>query len=320
MCEELHLLWKKDSEDEAVLYRIYGTEPVLEVPAMVKGRRITSIAPYCFSDRNRVPEEVIRRAEWVSPGKKEDGSLTELAGEFIEKVILPDSVRRIENAAFFNCRRLRCLEVGSGGLTIGSDVFNNCSRLKRVRVRGSAAEASGVKHILDRIPWDLEVQFEDARLLYPEYYESYDTIAPAHIFGLSIEGEGFRARQCFRGDVVDFAGYDEIFGKACAEEDEETLAAMALNRLMTPVELGKAGREAYEEYIRGHAVKIMEQLAQKRDLGGLEFLCKNTYADREALDAALGRAVSEDWSEGAVSLLQWKQKYFSADKRNRYVF
>lgn len=320
MREKLHLLWKEYSEGGAVLYRIYGTEPVLEVPETVRGCWITSIAPYCFSDRNKVPKEDIRGAELISSREGKEEILTELAGEFVEKIVLPDSVRRIENAAFFNCRNLRCLEIGSGELTIGSDVFNNCSRLKRVRVRGSATEPSGIKHILNRIPWNLEVQFEDAVLLYPEYYESYDTIAPAHIFGLSIEGEGFRARQCFRGDVIDFAGYDEIFGKACAEESVDTLAEMALNRLMTPVELRETGKRVYEDYIRENAGEIMGRLVGKKELDRLGFVCKNKYADREALDIALQRAVSEDWSEGAVNLLEWKQKYFSVEKKSRYRF
>ena len=33
-------------------------------------------------------------------------------GEFVEKITLPDAVERIENAAFFNCKKLYALEVG----------------------------------------------------------------------------------------------------------------------------------------------------------------------------------------------------------------
>ena len=76
-----------------------------------------------------------------------------------------------------------------------------------------------------------------ARLLFPEYYESYDEIAPAHVFGRNIEGEGFRARQCVRAGEIDFALYDSIFQKACAEERETTLNRLALNRLCYPVGL-----------------------------------------------------------------------------------
>ena len=53
--------------------------------------------------------------------------------------------------------------------------------------------------------------------MYPEYTESYDEIAPAHIFGRNITGEGFRARQQFQDGIVQFAGYDAIYPKVIAE-------------------------------------------------------------------------------------------------------
>ncbi len=47
--------------------------------------------------------------------------------------------------------------------------------------------------------------------MYPEYYESYDELGPAHIFELNLTGEGFRARQCFKEGVILLNAYDEIF-------------------------------------------------------------------------------------------------------------
>ena len=76
-------------------------------------------------------------------------------------------------------------------------------------------------------------------------------IAPAdYVFGRNIEGEGFRARQCVRAGEIDFALYDSIFQKACAEERETTLNRLALNRLCYPVELTGEKRQMYESYIR----------------------------------------------------------------------
>ena len=83
----------------------------------------------------------------------------------------------------------------------------------------------------------MEVSFEqedgerEAVLLYPEYYESYDEIGPAHIFELNLTGEGFRARQCFKDGVILLNAYDEIFPQACVEESAEVLIPMAWNRL-----------------------------------------------------------------------------------------
>lgn len=320
--EKLYMQYQVVGE-EAVIYRLYGTLPVVLVPEYIGEYRVSAIGAYCFSDRKHVPEDCSVFS--CSEGTK-DISTTwkershELAGEYIEQVVLPDSIRRIDNAAFFGCRKLVSLEIGNGALTIGSDVFNNCSQLKKLRVRGAASEPSGIRHILSRVSWELEVEFEDAMLLYPEYFETYDTIAPAHIFGLNIEGEGFRARQCFKEESVDFAGYDAIFGKACAEESVTTLDRMALNRLMLPVQLSESSRVAYEKYVKEHAGDILCDYVRKKERGRMEFICENQYAGTGDIERAVSEAVQANWSEGAASLMEWKHQFYESGKKNRYEF
>ncbi len=321
MQETLRLLWKPGVDGEAALYRAYGRSPVVKVPESIEDNKITVIGAYCFSDKNRVPAGV--RETILMPdrgGAQAEKRIRELSGDFPERICLPDSIQKIDNAAFFNCHMLRELEIGSGSLTIGSDVFNNCTQLKKTIVRGSVRKTSGIRQVLDRISWDMEVGFQDARVLYPEYYESYDTIAPAHIFGLSIEGEGFRARQCFREDVVDFPAYDEIFTKACAEESLKTLACMSLNRLMAPFDLSEKKRTVYENYVRENSEQILCLLVQRRELERMGFICRNGLTQAPVVDIAVQKAVSEDWSEGAGSLMEWKQMFFAVDKKKRYEF
>ncbi len=318
----MELLWREKA-GEATIYRVYGTSPVVEIPKVLEGCPVTGIGAYCFSDRQRMSEDGLHRTrsdEMTESHTSSVSHMTELAGGFIEKVILPDTLRQIGNAAFFNCRQLRKIELGGGSLTIGSDVFNNCTKLKKAVVRGKASDSTGVKQLVTRISWDLEVSFQDAILLYPEYYETYDTIAPAHIFGLNIQGEGFRARQCFRGEAVDLAAYDEIFGKAQAEESVETLACMALNRLMTPVELTEERQQVYEGYVKHQEKAIVTVLVKKRQLEQLEFVCRHKYVEGTTLDIATTQAIDQNWSEGAMQLLAWKKKYYAVDKKKRYEF
>lgn len=306
---------------EAVLYRVYGTVSAVWIPERIGEYPVTAVGAYCFSDRNRVPDDVLAypdALEHLCDSQWSDRR--ELAGDYIERVVLPDSVQRIDNAAFFGCRKLSAIEMGSGPLTIGSDVFNNCSRLRRIRVRGSVCGASGARQMLGRISWEVEVEFQDAVLLYPEYFETYDTIAPAHIFGLNIEGEGFRARQCFRGDIVDFAAYDDIFGKACAEENVTTLGRMSLDRLMMPVSLSDSSRLAYEAFVKAHADEILCDCVSKKEQTQMEWLCRGQYADSQAVDAAIALAVQAGWSGGAASLLEWKHRFYAKKKENRYEF
>lgn len=302
------------NSEEAVIYRIYGGTPVVAVPERIEDCPVTAVGAYCFSDRSRIPGDV------RCAGNKPSQSERELAGDYIQEAALPDTIRSIDNAAFFGCRNLTALEIGQQLMSIGSDVFNNCSRLRTLRVRAGAGEVTAVRHILNRISWEIEVFFEDAVVLYPEYYEVYDTIAPAHIFGLSIEGEGFRARQCFQNDVIDFCAYDDIFRKARAGETVSTLGRMALNRLMTPVCLAKRYQREYENYVRANSGEILLDNIKTRDFAKLEFICVHQYTDAAGVERAACQAARDGWAEGAAGLMEWKHQYYVVHKKNRYEF
>ena len=85
-----------------------------------------------------------------------------------------------------------------------------------------------MRRLLVAISADVTVEFTGgARLFYPEYFELLDENTPAHIFNHSIEGEGYRMRQCFAADgSLDFAAYDASFAQACVGESEESSAVL----------------------------------------------------------------------------------------------
>ena len=57
---------------------------------------------------------------------------TRCVGTFSKSVTLPDSLQVVGSCAFYNCRKLRLLTVGTGSLTMGSDVFLNCFALETI--------------------------------------------------------------------------------------------------------------------------------------------------------------------------------------------
>lgn len=313
----MELIWTKENTN-AIVHEVRSDSPEIALPETVEGRKLVAVGAYCFSDRKRN-----KRNE--NSQNTVFGELSEhpAQGNFVEKIILPDEVKRIENAAFFNCKKMGVLEVGKGTKEIGSDVFNNCGALHVVRIRGKAGEETGARQILSRISWDVEVQFDDAVLFYPEYYEGYDTIAPAHIFGLNIEGEGFRARQCFRDGKVDFDAYDAIFEKACAEERDRVLVHMALNRLMTPIGLREKNRLQYEKYIQHIPKEILEICLKNRNVEWLTFAVNSVLSwdetESKVREETLVRYVQQDWTEGAAVLLAAGQKK-EGGKKSHYEF
>ena len=154
---------------------------------------------------------------------------------------------------------------------VGSDAFMNCLNLRSLRMCAGVEEPTGLKQLLAQIKWQVEVSFEqedgerEAVLMYPEYYESYDEIGPAHIFELNLTGEGFRARQCFKEGVILLNAYDEIFPQACVEESAEVLIPMAWNRLYAACGLSPEARADYEEYVREQSGKVLTILLKKRE-------------------------------------------------------
>lgn len=131
----------------------------------------------------------------------------EVTGNFVQEVTLPDTVRVIDSAAFYNCRKLRRVRLGKAADSFGSDLFTNCRSLEVLELHAGPGEATGLRRLLVAISADVTVEFTGgARLFYPEYFELLDENTPAHIFNHSIEGEGYRMRQCFAADgSLDFA-------------------------------------------------------------------------------------------------------------------
>lgn len=324
---DMKLIWQEENK-RAILYEVYSDSPEIFLPEEIEDRELGAVGAYCFSDRG--PSGGTDERMFTVIG--EDTSHP-AQGEFVEKICLPDTVRCVENAAFFNCRKLAYLEVGRHIEEIGSDVFNNCNRLHQIRIRGSAGEDTSAKAILARISWGVEVAFDDAVVYYPEYYEGYDTIEPAHIFGLNIEGEGFRARQCFREGKVDFEAYDAVFEKACAEESPEVLTKMALNRLTTPFGLGDTARKRYEDYILRNQEKIVSLCVEKCEAEWLAFVSTNMLKgeriEEKTLEQGLVKATRKNWTEGVALLLAARQGMTQQEatkqngggkEKNRYEF
>lgn len=325
------LLWQETKEHTARLVRAYGRMPAASLPEQIAGLRLTEIGDYCFAEAEHFPDgpfyitEFENGAEGLTSRKYpgEDGFLRALCGDYVEEIILPDTVTTLGRLAFYNCKNLKGLSIGNALAAIGSDAFMNTKQLHALTVRAGAGEASGIRRILAQIVHDMEITFckegqVEAKILFPEYTESYDEIAPAHIFGRNIEGEGFRARQCFAEGKLDFVAYDAIFSQACVEESERTLGQMAEDRLMYPYELSQSAKQQYESYIRSHEEALFLLGIHERHLELLQFLCTAKLISSQTITQGIMECSRQEWAEGAASLLQYKNGM--EEKEKRYSF
>ena len=319
--ENLLLIWEEEGEG-AVLLGVYGSAPVLTLPETIEGQPLVKIGRYCFAPNGREPEEA-RRTFLGDPALTD--AEHRICGNFIKEVSLPQSVRVLDNAAFYNCRELTRLSVGTGIEGIGSDLFTNCWELRELIVRAGALEGSTLKKILAVISSDLTVSFcpENrvmGRLFYPEYFESMDENTPAHIFNYSISGQGYRYRQCFSADgAVGYSDYDKVFPVALPGETAETLCRVAMNRLIFPVSLSAEAESRYRDYLSGHQEKLAAILCGERDGEGMTALAEKGLLTRETLLRLAEQAADNDWNEGAVLSRELIHRLFGV-KKKRYEF
>ena len=316
------------------LLRCFGNSPILNIPDMIEGKEITEIGAYCFSrSRPRFPEKIYKTifidinnqetsVEYGQTFNQKDFDFsafgTELDGTFLEEVTLPDSVTTLHNAAFYNCRKLRKLSVGTKISGIGSDEFMNDSRLEHLIIRGKDSESTGLSLILERIAENITVSFcpdsslpPESILFFPEYYEWLDEISPAHIFSRSIHGEGFRMRKSFENGVLDYRKYDSCFENALTVESPESLCKIALNRLRWPSRLENIFREKYENVVKKYMDTAFTLAIKEQNFPLLEFICEHFSPDASALSTAIDLCIEKEWGEGNAFLIEAKHKTFS---------
>lgn len=368
MCErtEAAFCWQECEDGTLCIRRVYGASPVVVVPEMVAGRKVTRLGDYCFSDSARAFRMepggdsfsntgrvsymkqadregqksegcIIRKGSGRRDGKirftdvkgkdleKSPEGLQELAGRDLEQLILPDSLQAVGDFAFYNCSRLRSLSMGTALIRFGSDAFMNCASLHTVTLRGSMGQASGLKQLLCQRMVDTEVVFEqagtvDGKVFYPEYDEMYDEIGPAHIFAMSLRGEGFRARQSFQDGVLDLAGYDGVFEQACAEESEKTLCHMAWNRLYYPVNLSEAARQRYKGYLKEHEMILLKELLNRGAIEELLHFIREHIVSEKVLTEGIKMASELEMAEGVAQLMCLQQQMGQKKRENRYQF
>ena len=316
------------------LLRCFGNSPILNIPDMIDKQAVTEIGAYCFSrSRPRFPEKIYKTIFIDTDNQKTSSTAgqtfnqknfdfstfgTELDGTFLEEITLPDSVTTLHNAAFYNCRKLKKLSVGTKISGIGSDEFMNASRLEYLIVRGKVSEATGLPLILERIAENITISFcpdsslsPESVLFFPEYYEWLDEISPAHIFIRSIHGEGFRMRKSFENGVLDYKKYDSCFENALTVESPESLCKIALNRLRWPSQLESIFREKYENVIKKYMDTAFTLAVKEQDFLLLTFICEHFSPDASALSAAIALCIEKEWGEGNAFLIEAKHKSFS---------
>ena len=344
----------------ARLVRVYGTDPCVTLPDAVPAPEggswaLTELGDYCFSEKPRSLPGVDKTCRYAvdstgTPrltrafGQSVGGSarrydfdfdapavdpddLHPVCGNFVEEVTLPGSLQVIGSCAFYNCRKLRLLTVGPGGLTLGSDVFLNCFALDTIRVQAAPDAATGLFALVNNITEAVRAEFwpagaaaPQAALWYPAYWEDYEE-TPAHILLHTFSGQGYHYRQCFLNNKFLPAEYDAIFPQGHDADDAAVMALLCFDRLRCPWQLSEMAAGHYRAFLAANTGRVLTRLLKAQDTEGVKALLALDVLDKAAFAEAAALAAKAENASAAALLADAEHKKFGAErKKNRYDF
>lgn len=181
-----------------------------------------------------------------------------LSGSDVEEVHLPPGLKKIGAYGFYECDKLRRIYCYSRVTDLGAGLFAGVRSVELLDITEFEGEKSCFQDMLSELRQTLRVRLrpaesgEEARLIFPEYFEESVENTPARILFIETHGCGHRYRYCFANRQFQYLSYDELFPHAKVQEPEELVTELALGRLLFSAGLSEAHRGMYLDYVREH--------------------------------------------------------------------
>ena len=307
------------------ILRCFGMEGRVEIPGMIEDKLVISAAPYAFSSHMDEKEELKNASLWeVSDGLGFSREEHVLAGNDVEEIVFPHTLKEIGRYIFYGCGNLKKLEFSDSLMQIGCGAFTGCHALEKLTVHMRQGKKSGVKEMLGEMWQRIDVNFlyeyeedgieksdimhrrenkSEARLVFPEHYDEAVENTPARILYTEYHGSGSNYRQCFYDKELNYQEYDRLFEMAVAMDKLEVLVDMSFGRLEFPYELTGKARENYREYISKNLGDIAEYLVKQEDMHRLEVISLQKLWTLEGIDSALDCASKRKETEVSAFLM-----------------
>ena len=302
------------------ILRCFGIEGRVEIPGMIDDKLVISAAPYAFSSHMDEKEDLKNASLWeVSDGLEFGREEHVLAGNDVEEIVFPYTLKEIGRYIFYGCGNLKKLEFSDSLMQIGCGAFTGCHALEKLTVHMEQGKKSGVKEMLgemwQRIDVNFLYEYEEARLVFPEHYDEAVENTPARILFTEYHGSGTNYRQCFYSKELDFAEYDSLFDMAVVMDKLEVLVDMSFGRLRYPWQLSEKAKKQYEDYIRGNLKDIGEFLVESGSLNGLELLSREKLWNREGLEHSIDVASGKKDMEISAFLMNERSRMLKEEQK-----
>ena len=242
----------------------------------------------------------------------------------IRSITLPESLERVGDYAFYNCFALEEIILTDRTRYWGGSCLMNCRSLRRIDLTVYDENSPTLAYFADELMGELDVTLryadgEMARLIFPEYIESYEDSRTAYFFDFHIYGPGFPYHHAFTKKRLDYGIYDGCWEEMMRRGYEPDCAMrLAFFRLRYPRGLTDRGAEGYREYLHQNHGMALNWLLQERDTRGLSWYLSGFQPGKEDLSAALERARVLQLPEAAALLLEQQHRRFPAGKTKTF--
>lgn len=294
----------------------YGKE--IQIPDNLSGLPVAELAPYAFSahmEEDKLKER-IQSGRLLLSGEDKGPAL---CGSRLKGVHLPGTLKKIGAYAFYNCSGLEEFSFHGSLKDLGAGIFTGCHRVRQLTLTLDETEVSCLQEILMELNEELKLTVyrgsEEARLVFPEFYEEGVENTPARILMTQMHGSGMHFRNCFYEKQFDFRAYDKCFFRAKAQENIACVLELVLERLRFPVELGPEERASYEQYLKEHLQEAGMRAIEQRNMDLLSWLVNKYLSvspkDETILRQLLWQAAQQGFAEGNGFLLHVLHERFS---------
>ncbi len=229
----------------------------------------------------------------------------------ITDLSLPRFLQHIGSYAFMNLRSMETLRFFDDLCSIGSASFMNCRSFTRLELRRTGLhQGPALASLVQTLQQELDVTIHEtdgsiARLIFPEYIESYSENNAAHHFELKIFGGGYAYHGVFRNRTLSLSDYDALWPAYIAQEhDEDTALRLAYGRFRYPAGLSEQAGGRYTEYLCANMGKALSIALTEKDMRGLRLLLELGRLDAETLDTALRESRALKMTEATAILLE----------------
>lgn len=242
----------------------------------------------------------------------------------IRSIALPDTLERVGDYAFYGCAGLEQLTLSDRTRRWGSGCLMNCRSLHRIDLTVTDETSPTLCYFADELAGELDVTLrypdgQQARLLFPEYIESYENNDPAHHFEFHIYGPGFPYHHAFRKRQLDYGMFDDCWEDMLGREyDPDCAMRLAFYRLRWPRGLSDRAAATYGAYLESACGAVLCWLLREGDTRGLSWYLEGFPPGREALIDALALSRTLGRPEATAVLLEQQHRRFPAGRAKTF--